>query len=98
MTYLILIISSVILALNIRASFFIIRSSYNGRSQKAVQMAFVWLLPFIGAIATAHIHKGIGRECRSVKPYNAGAFEYEADWALSHDLGTIDHASPGSEC
>ena len=97
MLYLVLIIGSAVLALNIRASVLILRASYNGRAQKAAQMAFIWLLPFIGAIATAHIHKGIGREYRSVKPYNAGAFEYEADWALTHDLGTNDHVSPGGE-
>lgn len=97
MRYAILTICLVLLLLNLRASLLVVRADYNTKGQKLAQMALVWLLPFIGAIFTAHIHKIAKKEYSPIEPWRDGGFEYEADWALSHDVYSNDQIPPGTE-
>ena len=55
MLFIILTIVAVLLTMNLYASYVVIRSNRNGRRQKIMQIAFVWLLPFIGSIVTTHL-------------------------------------------
>ncbi len=95
MRYAILTICLVLLLLNVRASISVARANYNTRAQKMAQMALVWLLPLIGAVFTAHIHKIAQKQYTPTEPWRDGGFEYEADWALRHDVN--DQTTPGAE-
>lgn len=95
MTYIVLPIILVLVLLNARASFLVTRSAFNGRFQKFMQLALIWLIPFICAMVTAQVHKGIGSERSSGQPWNSAGFEEGADWALHHDNGMNDPMPPG---
>jgi hypothetical protein len=61
-----------------------------------MQLAFVWLIPFVGAAVTAHVYKGIGSERSSGQPWNSGGFEEEANWVVHHDTSVSDPMPPDS--
>lgn len=49
MTYVVLTVILVLVLLNTRASLLVTRSAFDNKSQKSMQLALVWLIPFIGA-------------------------------------------------
>lgn len=50
MNIVLLILVAIILALNVRATWVSVRSSYYDKKQKLFQLALVWLVPVLGAI------------------------------------------------
>jgi hypothetical protein len=56
MAYLIIVVMIVIL-LNVRASLLILRSPFWEGQRKAIQLVFVWLVPFIGALIAMQVSK-----------------------------------------
>lgn len=96
MIYLALIAVFLLLLINLRASVLVLGSEFNSRSQKFMQLALVWLLPFIGAVLTTQFHKGISRNHSPGQPWGDGRFD-EA-WALQDDNHTHeDHVWPSNE-
>lgn len=63
---LILAATAILLWLNVKATVLVVRDDLSNRSQKSMQLAFVWFLPLLGAIVVLAVHR---REERSSGKY-----------------------------
>ncbi len=62
---------SILLVLNVRASM-LVMSEVDSMKRRILQLLFVWLLPFVGAIVVGGIHKGLGSPSGSHEPLDPG--------------------------
>jgi hypothetical protein len=62
---------SILLVLNVRASKLAL-SEADTTNRRILQLLFVWLLPFVGAIVVDGIHRGLGSPNTSHEPVDPG--------------------------
>jgi hypothetical protein len=58
MIYVVSVVIALLLILNLYASVKVLRDSLSTRTQKLLQLCFVWLLPMLGAVLTASLVSG----------------------------------------
>jgi hypothetical protein len=69
--------------MNIYASYNVLTSQANDKSQKIPQLCFIWLIPFIGAAITNHL---LNDPYRKPKESTSGReMDYEEAWNYSHN-------------
>ena len=88
MLYVLLTVLVMLVLFNVHASRIILRSKVNDASQKRRQLAFVWLLPLLGALVAVQVHKA----SRASGPGGGlVGMEYEQAWDYA---GHEDNCSP----
>lgn len=92
MWYVLLIILAALVLFNAYVSRVVIRSKVNDESQKKMQLAFVWLLPAIGAMIALHVLKP---SRNSMPGEGAGGMEYRQAWDYA---GHDEHCPPDAGC
>lgn len=86
-----------LLVLNVRTSWLVLQSALHTKSQKAMQILFVWLVPYAGSAITAAVHNGTIENQNPGSPWNEGGFAHGADGGLHGDVD-VPHALHHSDC
>ena len=92
MIYLVTTTVSALVLLNLYASWKVLRDGFSTRTQKLLQLGFVWFLPIIGPVIAVSLVGGTGHP--TVDLSNGKAMEFEDYWhsPLRSDDSNTDHS------
>lgn len=57
MIYVLTMVLGLILALNVKATLFVVRDQLSERNQRLIQICLVWLLPIVGSFIVLAVHR-----------------------------------------
>ncbi len=98
MIYLVGFVIAVLVIFNLYVSIKVLRDGFSTRTQKLLQLGFIWLLPIIGGVIASSLVGGTGHP--TVDLSSGKAMEFEDYWRspLDGETSATDHSTSDHSC
>lgn len=98
MIYVVSVVIAVLVILNLYASVKVLRSDFGTRTQKLLQLGFVWFLPIIGPVIAVSLVSGTGHSTVDFADSKTMGFESYWNASLGGEDSAANHSSSDSSC
>ena len=98
MIYLVGFVIAVLVILNLYVSIKVLRDGFSTRTQKLLQLGFVWLLPIIGGVIASSLVGGTGHPTVDLSSGKVMEFEDYGRSPLDGETSATDHSASDHSC